>query len=360
VAAAAVLALVPTWSREPSFAARAMAALGADRYLRVEVVPPSARYSAVVDVASGRTRPADVKRVYWYDSRTSTFRVWDYVDGLPVASGDLAGGNVGLAAFLGGYRAALADGSAELVGRTKDRGRDVEIVRFDASVLVPAPSICAGACTRYTPGTMIDVAVDRSSYRPVWFRLSGQTRVGGATKTGSIFRIVEIRGAATTAARPRDVPQLLGQAIDTRRVTRAQAAEALGRMPLWPVAPGGLALRSAEIQRLESYPDVTAPLTSAGPGLHLRFGKGPRAVEIRESAKPEPIYGFMSPARGGLGPVAPAGSIRIGCVACGRGLDRPTWAGQFRVGGFYVDLTASSRSLLLATARALMAASGGG
>ena len=102
---------------------------------------------------------------------------------------------------------------------------------------------------------------------------------------------------------------------------------------------------------------MTGPVTFAGAGLHLIYGTGRRSIEIRESATPQASYGFSSPTLGGQGPLAPAGSMRVGCGGCSRGDTVGGWSGQLRVVGIYVELSAPSRGMLLAAARALTAAS---
>jgi hypothetical protein len=363
LAAAIFIALSAPWNEGSSFTDRALAALGAERYARVEVEPPDAHLAALVDIATGTGRAASVKRVYWYDSRTSRFNVWYYVDGVAVGSGDLLLGHPGLAAFLGGYRAALADGSAKVVGESGYQGRKVKIVQFEPAASYAAPSLGAASRASYTPGTTEDVAVDSSTYQPRWFRLNEPKLVQPATKThaatvvqqhGPIFRIIGIASAATPATRPASVPDIEGDATNVRSVSRSDATSALGHAALWPGRTiGNLTLRSARLERLTTYRGALGPVIREGLGLHLVYRAGQRSVEIFESPSPQAAYGFMTSTLGSEGTVAPPGKMRISCRVCSFSDVPPTWSGQLQQDGLFISIYAPSRDLLLAAARSL-------
>ena len=171
-AAAAALAALAPWHAGPSHRPRARRGrLGA--YV-VAVVAPAREYGSVVDLATGATRPSRTRTVYVHDSgsseRTATLSTWRTVDGVTVSSSDQGNpaDDPGLATLFGGYRKALADGSARVVGETTYRGRRAKIVRFTfdyASTLTGK-----GLATRvHEPGGATeDVAVDASTYRPLW------------------------------------------------------------------------------------------------------------------------------------------------------------------------------------------------
>jgi hypothetical protein len=129
------LTLGSPWRTPPSFADRALAAIGSKRYV-VAVVQPAVTYGAVVDLVTGKARRQTQRTVYVVDSGTAdtipALSSWTTIDGVTVGSS--AAGNLsaepGLATLVGGYRKALAKGTAELVrGARRDGTRAESDVR---------------------------------------------------------------------------------------------------------------------------------------------------------------------------------------------------------------------------------------
>jgi hypothetical protein len=356
-AAAVTLALGAPWRAGPSFADRAAAAIGSKRYV-VAVVEPAVTYGAVVDLATGKARRERERTVYVVDSGSTdtipALSSWTTIDGVTVGSS--GGGNLsaepGLATLVGGYRKALANGTAKVVGESAYRGRRVKIVRFTFDY---ATVVAAGFASQehLRGGATEDVAVDAKTYLPVWVERT-ETELRG----GRAVRVREPRDlivSITSTDRPPAQPVAAATGIVLSRaaigsVTRATAPLALGPRALWPgPSVAGLGFRSVRLEQLWSIAAGGAPSAPA-PALRLMYADARgETVEVSESATLPP-YG-TSPAK----LRAPPGSVRIDCYGCDVGnLGQPlTWRGQLRQGGLYVGIAAPTRELVLAAAEAL-------
>jgi hypothetical protein len=352
VAAAVLAALGAPWQAGPSFTARALAAIGADRYL-VAVVEPERSPDSIVDLATGNARPLPERFVLVVDSGSASaapsLSGWNTIGGVvtAVASGGEPGADPGISSFAGGYRAALADGSAKVVGTTTYRGRRARILRFTfdtASVVRPSSPVVSQS---YDPGdSSEDVAVDVSTYRPLWVQRS--ETVVGAGRARRVreqrYRVVSIASAPSPPATP-PAPVYAGGAAQpvSERMTPAAASRALGGQAVWP---GGSGLRSIRLERLTA--ETAGGPAPAGPGLRLAYADG---VRVAESARPQPAYGFRL-----RGLLPPPGRVRLTCLAC-EGPYLPAgfapWRGELRSGRMWVEVEAPTRALVLAAARAL-------
>jgi hypothetical protein len=295
--------------------------------------------------------------VYVLDSgsadRISTLSTWETVDGVSVGSAD--GGNPedepGLATFVGGYRKALADGSAKVVGETTYRGRRAKIVRFtfDYADLVNGK----GLATRvHDPGGATeDVAVDAATYRPLWVDRTDTVLTGGRTVRYSEGRelIVSIGSTGRPPAHPPDAQagiDLSRQSLD--RVTRATAPLALGTRSAWPgPSLGGMPFRSVRLEQL--WPASTRGYGSPARALRLSYAGRGRTLVVEESPRLQPDGYF--PAL-----VPPSGKLRLSCYGCGVAgwpASRTLWIGRLRHGPLRISIHAPTRELVLAAARAL-------
>ncbi len=357
-AAAVLVALGAPWRSGPSFTDRALAAIGSERYV-VAVVEPEHTYDALVDLATGKKRPVTTRTEYVVDSGSSdtipTIASWRSVDGVTVGSSGQGsiGDDPGLATLVGGYRKALADGSAKVVAETTYRGRRAKIVRFtfDYATVVNGKGLASPV--HHPGGATEDVAVDASTYRPLWVDRTDTEITGGRTVRYGDPRdlIVSIESTDRAPAHPSAEQAgivLTRQAVG--RVTRATAPLALGPRAVWPgPAVGGLRFGSV---RLEQLWPLTPGRTGGAPapGLDLVYTGGGRTLEVQESAKLQP-GGFTAPKL-----LPPAGTLRLTCYGCGVAnwpAARIRWTGQLRDGPLFVGITAPTPALVLAAARAL-------
>jgi hypothetical protein len=362
----AALVLGAPWAGHASFTERALAAVGQERYVHIVVTPEEAPYAGVVDLGTGHERPAVLKTVYWYDSTSGEYFTWSYVDGVLVGSDDVLPGTgmaqPGLIAFLSGYRNALANGMATVVGATTVEGKKAKILRFDASRNFSSVS-GAGFHASYgevIPGETEDVAVDDSTHQPLWYRFNSASP-NGAHQQWPINRILSIASATNDSAQPRLVAGFLGESKPIRAVNPEGATAALGQVALWPGETiGGLRLRSIHLERVTtSLSPYFTPAIRSGRGLHFVYGSAPDGVDITEAATPQGGYRFDSATLGAEGPLAPTGSMRLACDGCGITNQpvrlSPEWLGQLRQGGLYITISGPSRGIVLEAARALTA-----
>ena len=202
-------------------------------------------------------------------------------------------------------------------------------------------------------GATEDVAVDASTYRPLWVDRTETEIAGGRTVRYRDPRELIVSIASTDRA-PSHPPAgqagivLTRQAVGT--VTRATAPLALGPRAVWPGPTVG-GLRFGEVRLEQLWP--ISPGRAGGapaPGLRLVYTGGGRTLEVQESAKLQP-GGFTVPKL-----LPPAGTLRLACYGCDVANwpgARIRWTGQLRDGPLFVGITAPTRALVLAAARAL-------
>ena len=247
-----------------------------------------------------------------------------------------------LTTFLSGYRTALADGSVRETGRGSVDG--VAVLWLEL---------------RLPGGTIEQVALDADTYRPV---LVEQPR--------DRYRVREIESVAAAAAdfsRPKVLPvrerPAVGEVAAEREITPRAASTALGRTAAWAGrALNGLPLTHLRLQTLTTGYGIdsgVAPIRSTG--LELLYGEPVAGtgdgVVIHEAPRPEFAYGLGDRFR----PLPPEGWLALNAIPevepAGGGEPSTSgsmiWNGMLRKAGLYITLTASTRELLLAAARAL-------
>jgi hypothetical protein len=366
-AAAVAFVLIAPWSNGSSFSEKALAAVGAERYVRA-LVQPALPQSAVVDLTTGSERPVTEKTLYVYDSQSGEYLTWSYVGDVLVGSGDVLPGTgmpePGLAAFLGGYRKALADGSAKIVGETSFRGHKAKILRFDASECGCLQAASAGLHAPFSaiidiPGETEDVAIDSSSYQPLWYRFNS-TLPHGKHEQWPIYRFDSITSVAHPGPAPKSTPALLGQIIPLRTVSPATATQSLRHLALWAGATvKGISLRSVHLDRVTtSVSPYITPSIRSGLGLDLIYQSANQRFEIEEAPTPQSGYGFNSSRLGPRGPITPRGTMTLGCNDSCFATNQPTqyrgtWVGQLHQDGLYINVSSENRELVIAAARSL-------
>jgi hypothetical protein len=351
----------------PSLVDRALAAVGTE-----PVVHAVVEYSSPNDLVVNLTTDKSYQRVhrieYWYDRERSMLHTRLTTDGqmlteiveTPTGSdsdlGHYPGGiaaqlDPALAGFVTQYREALASGKAKVVGHEQVAGRDVTLLRITLD-----------------HGASEDVGVDSSTYRPLFFRANPQP-------TGGVSRIPTWH-VATIESLPRDQSFFAKPALSPARptgggggsveeLTPEEAAQALGQPALWAGRRfADLPLASVELEHVQT--DYTDGSKHEGNKLELTYGElGPnerlRASQpwliIGEAASVAASYqlGFND----GGDPPAPEGSMVVEDNSIFARPGRPAiperaeWSGKLVRDGMYVKLSASSRELLLAAARAL-------
>lgn len=380
-AAVVALALIPTWSssgRAPTLLERAAAAVSTGPVLHavlefpvanVHVGSPGAEF-AVMDLATGRTRPVEWRIEIWYDAerqmlherqslgggitRDSLQVRGESRDNLGNTESSAASPQVdsALAVFLsGGYERALTDGSAQAVGEGRVDGRDVTWLRF-------APPPGSDSAT--------EVAVDSETYRPLRIRRICPR----CTAPPPVYRVAVLEGVGVEAAdftppaqhRPRGIASYNAR---YENVDIAQAATVLGRPALWAgPSVGGLELARAAVARTSTHsavPPGEENRTGNSRGLLLRYGAeheagGDPAPYVSVGQAVDVGYRFDSfnfdvtsegVATGGVGArIPPEGKALITSLG-------GWWTIQLRKSGVYVEIDASSRELALEAVAAL-------
>jgi hypothetical protein len=360
-AGAVVAMVIAPWRDGPLATERALAALGDQPVVHAIVEGSGAETKMLVDLASGETVREFYRTEYWYDEERETLRarvtigdqrlleVLDSPQGFFTDRGAFPGDrpsaprlDPALAGFVTGYREALENDEARVVGEEVVDGRNAVVLRIRQRVRPAGEEHWE------------DIAVDGHSYRPLRFRFGGTDREQVPWDRAN--RVVAIE---TTSRDPRDFvrpepePQPAERiAADRRTADRAEAAAALGGRAVWPgPTVAGLDLRQIEVTRITSRrSDGRETQTHL---LDLQYGGAPSAgprgrwllITEGTSAEETPRVGAHEP--------APApGKLRL----TGREDvedDADIWFGSMQVDGVYVVLQSPHRDLLLAAARAM-------
>jgi hypothetical protein len=380
VAAAAVALVVPWPGRGAPFAARALAALGDGQVIHVVSVS-DADGQSVVDLASGVARPVEIRTEIWFDSSRALERTVSSFDGrvtqeelqTPQGSWTQAGpvytcawiaahpveatkarvscnanGDNGttphtipeptptldpaLAGFVGGYRDALANGTAQRDGSGTVEGRPVEWLRF------------AGA------GLVERVAVDTQTLKPVLVERLVDGQPLGETR---IATIETVDPGTVDFSRPQPAPAdpAAAEVTGQETTTPAAAAAAVDGRLLWAgEAVDGLPLATTTVQQITTGfgADSGIPYRHSQ-GVQLTYGGAAAdTVVLKESTQPELLYGFAAPGR-----TAPAEGEMLVSTVTALPSGASTWSGLLQHDGVYVTVQATSRTLLLDAARGL-------
>ena len=400
VTTAAVVALVSPWQgRGSGFVERALAALGDGQVIHLVSVS-DVPGQAVLDLQTGAETGVQTKTEIWFDSTRGLERVTTSVGGVVrldelqtpdgawtqdgrvytcawIAAHPLqattarvscnASGDNGttprhiaeprpvldpaLAGFVGGYKDALASGSATRDGSGVVAGRSVEWLRFEQHDSPPAGQ----------PAQVTDerVAVDEQTLKPVLV----QTLIAGkAVGESEIATIETLDPQGLDFSKPKLLPPgqspVATSVTGEQLVSQAAAAAALdGRLLLAGRSLDGLPLGQLTLQQIVTGYGVDSGVPhSHSQGVEVVYG-GPTDwnspadyVVLKEALRPEMLYRF-DPQQ-----LAPAvGKMVVSTIASGQvGVAHPTvWTGQLSNNGVYVTIEATSKPLLVDAARAL-------
>jgi hypothetical protein len=384
VVVAAVAVLAAPWRESPLAADRALAALG-DRPVVHAIVEQPRPLETVVDLKGGEERQVEGLRTeYWHDDERNALRVRISVGDTPIPGGgflhtpegiftdtDVWGAGAGprldqgLEGFATGYREALANGDATVVGEEMIDGREAVILRFS---LPPSP--WGGERTE-------EVAVDKETYRPL--RLRGHFAAPpGGVPSGRILswsqalRIVEIE---TIPRDPGDFQRpKAGEprprrhtGVEERTLVPDEAGTVLGRPVFWPGRPiGGVELTKIELIRVTT--EWTDGRVTHGRSLVFQYGADRRTAStegkrsllmtLGTSTWENPRYGVgWSPPRPGelrlSGFRSPA--WRRGPDQVGNKLESAeSWFGSMQRDGVYISFESRERELIVAAAKSLV------
>lgn len=336
-AAAAVIAMVAAaglWQRSgASLTDQALAAIGTGPYLRVVIEEP-VPYAAVVNLETGEERAVVRRLEAAYDELSGRMSFKTFVDG--EAAGVVSGSpDPALRRFVTGFRDALEDGSARVVGRTEIFGRSVDVLSISST----------------DDPRVEEVALDADNHKPVAMRFApgdGWARVVAIESSG--------RMPAEPAPNAADATVVRGSSEALGSVKPADASRALGTEALWVGrSTGGLVLSGMHLERLTTTM-LPGGETRTGLGLILRYGSSDDWIDVSESASWHVAHGFYGPETGGEGLLPAEGSIRLSCDACGGDHApgyKPVWTGQLRTRGLYVRLRSPSRERVIDAAAAL-------
>lgn len=404
---AVAVALVSPWQgRSSGFVERALAAIGDGQVIHVVSVGDQTGQD-VVDLQSGRERLVSTQTEVWFDSARGLERTVTSIDGRitdeelqtpqgawtqsgrvytcawiaahPVeatkarvscnASGDngttprqipepLPSLDPALAGFVGGYRDALANGTAQRDGSGSVDGRPVEWLRFEETDQPPAGQPAQSIVER--------VAVDSQTLKPILVdRIIDGNQVGETR----ITLIETLSSQSVDFSRPTQAPpEPTATSVTSQSdVTPAQAATAFSGRLLWDRPTlDTLPLTSTTLQQIvTSYGSASALPDQHSQGVELTYGgpiDGTAAadyVRLQESLQPQMLYRFAGPER----QPPPRGSMLISTsqvmtTAPGSTQAVPTgatlWYGLLQQDGFYLSIEATSHTLLLDAAQMLL------
>jgi hypothetical protein len=403
VVIAVAVALVSPWQgHSAGFVARALAALGDGQVIHVVSVFDVSGES-VVDLQSGSEQPVQLRTEVWFDgtrglARTVTSfngRVADEElqtpQGAWTASGPVytcawiaahplqatkarvscnASGNNGttprhvpeprpvldpaLAGFVGGYKDALASGSATRDGSGVVHGRAVEWLKFERQDSPPGGQPAQTTVER--------VAVDAQTLKPVFV----QTLIAGKPAGQSEITTIETLAAqGVDFSKPKLLPPgqspVATSVTGERTVTQAAAASALnGRLLLTGGSLDGLPLGRPTLQQIVTgYGADSGVPHRHSRGVEVVYG-GPTDwtspadyVVLKESLRPEMLYRFDA-----LSEAPREGTVLVSMIESSQvGVAHPTiWTGQLVKSGVYVTVEATSKALLVDAARGLAVA----
>jgi hypothetical protein len=330
LAAALTVALWPGGS-SPGFAERASAAIGSGPVLHVVVEAPAR--TTIVDLATGAETALRVRLEYRYDVERGRLRT-------TVSRGRRVTADV-LQAPTGAYALLRPELDPALVGFVSGYREALDTTRPVEGVVDGRPVLWL----EFGTGASHErVALDPQTLTPLFV----ESLVGSRVR----WHVLEIRARdrrpgdfelpATRTPEP-----IRGSVVSSRTVTLSELAG-----ERWhPVSVGaeleGLKLSAVEVERLVRAYARPAERTERGTGARLLYGRWPDAVELQQAPRPEPAYAYVG------------GGTFMGTAIPRRGrlvlteLRRTRWLGQLRAGSLFVTIWASSRSRVLAAARAL-------
>lgn len=365
VVIAVILGLLQPWrAGGGGIVAEALAAVPARGPVVHSVLRTEVPGEHLVELSSGRDVPEIVELEFWFDERHERLHMVVRREGVVVgdllltpkgaisaagrvitaASGSIL--NPALIGFVTGYRNALQSGAARPLGRTSLARQQVTMLAIK---------------TRFGRE---QVALDPQTLKPLAIR----ALTSGGVAIGLTARVVELAAIPTREAnferpRRRSPGPTGGSVVSNRSLSPHAASRVLTPSPVWVGQRlGGLNLRVVQQQRLDRFYAATSPPTrrSFGVGLDLIYGAvrqgrpdwGQSFLEIAEAVRPEPAYGFLSGTLS-LEPAPRIGAMRVERLEMLGATGGAIWRAQLRSHGLYLTLTASSRTLVIAAARAL-------
>ena len=353
---AALIMLEPGSEQADSFLQRARAAVGSERVIHL-VARTESPFVRVLDLQTGRSAPRSVERELWFDrltgrihgvTRSAGTLIQDFVSNRNSVGSraprieSVASLGPALTEFVVGYREAILSGRFKIVGHGVVPGVDVVVLEF-----------------RVRGTNRERVAVNPATGQPTSF----WDVTPDGNRDSSVWRVVSIAWVAFDSRNfhaRRSLPATSsGEVVGVRLISRRNAPRVLLH-PLW-CGPKVLDLRLRGID-LES---LTARAPSGARththGLALFYANSGRPVlpplartslTVLEARSPQPAYRFGAGGTTFEGyPVPPAGSVEVAPLAP-PGPGTP-WLGQLRQGRWYVTILASTRSAIVAAARAL-------
>ena len=352
----AALPLVPWRNGESSLTARALAAIGPLPVVHamIETEDP---HSALVDLSTGRRMPTTIRVEYWFDDERARLRSRQLRDGVlqgeilqmrdggtsstgPVLAlpGSRPSLTPGLAAFVRGYRQALAAGTARAAGDGEVAGRKVSWLEFPSG-----------------PGSE-RVAIDSETSLPVLLRTIGPDGEP-STLAWRVLTIETIQRRELDFRAPRQLPPApyRGDVQESRSVRPADA-RLTGASVFWlGELFSGLPLATVERQELtRGYPREVGLPPERGAGIELVYGERDHFLRLQQAGAPEPAYRFAGgrftwdggaiPAEGYMASSDVLGVNKRGEQGC---------IGQLHRQGTYVTIWSTEGGLCVAAARAL-------
>jgi hypothetical protein len=342
-AAAVSLVLVSPWSGGPGLMQQALAALGSGRYLHLVLESPTSSVSWI-DLASGKRHPV-LTRVEWvYDTKTGAYDSRGLSGGFVMEGATMPDPVV--SRFATGYRTALANGEARVVGDAIVGDVKATIIRFAIRLGTDRP-------VGYE-----DIAVSVTTRKPLQVAWRSLDARGKSVGRRDVQRVVSI---GTTDARPRlpkasPSPSVVSFVTDVRPVTIGTAKAAFGHTSVWPGSTvAGATLSSIRLQRVTTSIALPSSI-SRTLVLRLDYRAAQGALVVEEAPNAKRSYGSWPATLGTRGPLSAAGRAVLWCDWCGApsGSPRVTWHAQLRTSGLYVDIRSTNRSLVIAAARALV------
>lgn len=362
LAIALALVQLSPWERgEGGVTARALAAIGTRPVVHA-VIEAHDPHSSLIEIATGRSVQTTIRVEYWFDDAQARLRSRQIRNGVVEREilqerdgGSTSDGPVlalpgsrpsltpGLAAFVQGYRQALAEGGAREVGEGEVAGRKATWLEF--------PS---GSGSER-------VAIDRKTSLPVLLRSVGP-HGEPSTFTWRVLAIETVERRATDFRPPRQLPPApyRGDVRESRSVPIGQAGLA-GEPAFW-LGNTFAGLRLASVERQELTRGYVAQLrraTERGQGIELVYGDLQRFVRVQQARAPEPAYRFPGGRSTWGGNPIPAQGFLAVVEAQDVASDEQDCFGQLRRGGTYVTIWSSDSGLCLAVARALEPIEGG-
>jgi hypothetical protein len=360
--AGSALLLVAPWRGNPTFADRALAAIGSGRYVHAVFVSPPTDFR-LIDLKTGGIRAVVERDEVVYDTKTgSEDGRWSFGDTVFKigAGGTLA--DPAVKQFASGYRTALRDGKARVIGHTKVDGREATIIRFPNPLRSPEGKLVENLLYE-------DVAVAEDTFEPLWVRPANRILTRTHLDEGihaapcPCTRVVSISSTdQPVALPPGEKPQTTGFAGDVttiRPVASAGASRALGQQALWAGPSVGEAeLRGIRLQKVTTFDTAVTrwPEIGSAPGLRLDYLGPGGNLRLFEIGSPQGGYSFDSSYQS----IPEPGEALLWCYHCAVRRASPTWIAQLRQNHLYLALFSKNRDLVVAAARALTPIPDGG